>query len=255
MKLAEQEAQIGKKMEKKQRRARRNAMHSRQDEIQNDTLDQEGYPQATMLKAIPVVVRRKPQAASYIRKVEAAIVVLNGIVKDIIDRKGAETCANLVKTYSDFKQELQWRLSDAITSNASGENKTSTPPSTPVTFELVKAIELLAPRLFKAKVVKEAMKHPDVLGAGAKKRKRIRSKKDKKATVMAEFERGTLHSSSGEKVTNPEQAVAIAYSEAGEGKKAKKSFGLVLFPKLLKAQNDLRKRHAKRRASASIPSS
>jgi hypothetical protein len=56
MKLAEQEAKIGKKMEKKQRRARRNAMRSRQEEIQNDTLNQEGAPQATMLKSSPRLV-------------------------------------------------------------------------------------------------------------------------------------------------------------------------------------------------------
>lgn len=32
--------------------------------------------------------------------------------------------------------------------------------------------------------------------------------------VMGEFKRGTLHSGSGAKVTNPKQAVAIALSEA-----------------------------------------
>jgi hypothetical protein len=66
--------------------------------------------------------------------------------------------------------------------------------------------------------VKKAMKHKDVLGAGAKKRKALPSK-DKKKVVMEEFKRGTLHSGSGKKVTNPMQAVAIGYSEAGESKK------------------------------------
>lgn len=67
---------------------------------------------------------------------------------------------------------------------------------------------------------KAAMKHPDKLGAGAAKRKEL-PPKDKKEVVMKEFQKGTLHSGSGEKVTNPKQAVAIAYSEAGESKKKK----------------------------------
>ncbi len=66
--------------------------------------------------------------------------------------------------------------------------------------------------------VKKAMKHPDKLGEGAKKRKSLPSK-DKKKVVMEEFKRGTLHSGSGGIVTNPKQAVAISYSEAGEKKK------------------------------------
>lgn len=40
--------------------------------------------------------------------------------------------------------------------------------------------------------------------------------------VMGEFKRGTLKSSSGKKVTKRKQAVAIAMSEAGMAKKAKK---------------------------------
>lgn len=44
----------------------------------------------------------------------------------------------------------------------------------------------------------------------------------KLSKVMREFEAGTLRSSSGEKVTNPKQAVAIGYSEAREaGEKVK----------------------------------
>lgn len=37
---------------------------------------------------------------------------------------------------------------------------------------------------------------------------------DKIKTVMGEFKSGKLHSSSGQKVSNPKQAVAIALSEA-----------------------------------------
>lgn len=60
---------------------------------------------------------------------------------------------------------------------------------------------------------KAAMKHPNKLGAGAAKRRRLHGK-SKRKVVMAEFARGTLHSGSGAIVTNPKQAVAIAYSEA-----------------------------------------
>lgn len=66
--------------------------------------------------------------------------------------------------------------------------------------------------------ISAAMKHPDKLGAGAAKRKSL-PPKDKKEVVMKEFHRGTLHSGSGKKVTNPKQAVAIAYSEAGQARK------------------------------------
>jgi len=65
----------------------------------------------------------------------------------------------------------------------------------------------------KNKKIIEAMKHPDKLGAGAKKRKKL-SGKDKIHTVMSEFKRGTLHSGGGGKVTNRRQAVVIALSEA-----------------------------------------
>lgn len=64
------------------------------------------------------------------------------------------------------------------------------------------------------KVIEKAMNHPDVLGAGAKKRKRIRDPRKKVKAVMMEYARGTLHSGSGEKVTNVKQAFAIALSEA-----------------------------------------
>lgn len=70
----------------------------------------------------------------------------------------------------------------------------------------------------KKKSAKEAMQHPNKLGAGAKKRKSLPAK-EKINVVMSEFKRGTLHSGSGAIVTNPKQAVAIGYSEARKGKK------------------------------------
>lgn len=44
---------------------------------------------------------------------------------------------------------------------------------------------------------------------------------DKVQKVMREFKRGDLKSSSGSKVTNPKQAIAIGLSEAGLSRKAK----------------------------------
>jgi hypothetical protein len=44
----------------------------------------------------------------------------------------------------------------------------------------------------------------------------------KVSTVMKEFKKGGLKSSSGQKVTNPKQAIAIALSEAGQNKKKAK---------------------------------
>ena len=60
----------------------------------------------------------------------------------------------------------------------------------------------------------EAMNHPDKLGAGAAKRRELLHGKEKIPVVMRELKRGTLHSGSGEKVTNPKLAIAIALSEA-----------------------------------------
>lgn len=42
---------------------------------------------------------------------------------------------------------------------------------------------------------------------------------------MKEFKSGKLKSSSGEKVTSPQQALAIALSEAGMSRKPKKDMG------------------------------
>ena len=68
---------------------------------------------------------------------------------------------------------------------------------------------------------KEAMKHPNKLGAGAAKRKEL-PKPEKMGVVMKEFSKGKLHSGSGAIVTNPKQAQAIGYSEMGESKAKKK---------------------------------
>lgn len=52
--------------------------------------------------------------------------------------------------------------------------------------------------------------------------KKIKKKKLKKPSkvglVMEEFERGTLKSSSGQKVSNPKQAIAIGISESKKKK-------------------------------------
>lgn len=64
---------------------------------------------------------------------------------------------------------------------------------------------------------KRAMHHADKLGAGAKKRKKLKPE-SKVKVVMEEFSKGLLHSGSGAKVTNPKQALAIGYSEARKRK-------------------------------------
>ena len=62
---------------------------------------------------------------------------------------------------------------------------------------------------------------PDLLRGDKAMKKRVPKKvlrsekaKDKIATVMREFKRGTLRSSSGQKVKSRKQALAIALSEA-----------------------------------------
>jgi hypothetical protein len=49
-----------------------------------------------------------------------------------------------------------------------------------------------------------------------------KEKQAKVALVLREFKGGKLKSSSGEKVTSPQQALAIALSEAGMTRKPKK---------------------------------
>lgn len=44
---------------------------------------------------------------------------------------------------------------------------------------------------------------------------------EKVGVVMHEFKKGTLKSSSGKKITNRKQAIAVALSEAGLDKKRK----------------------------------
>lgn len=61
--------------------------------------------------------------------------------------------------------------------------------------------------------VQEALKHPDELGEGANKRKKLTNPEDVWSAVMLEFKRGTLWSGSGSKVTNEKQAKAIAMAE------------------------------------------
>jgi len=70
---------------------------------------------------------------------------------------------------------------------------------------------------------------PDLLrGDGAMKKRvpkevlRSKKAKDKIATVMGEYKRGTLRSGSGKKVRNRKQAIAIALSEAYRKVKGKK---------------------------------
>jgi hypothetical protein len=53
-----------------------------------------------------------------------------------------------------------------------------------------------------------ALRHPDVLGAGAKKRRGL-NRRDNAAAIAKEFKRGTLRSGSGAHVTNPAQMRAI----------------------------------------------
>lgn len=70
------------------------------------------------------------------------------------------------------------------------------------------------------KDVRWSMKHPYILGAGAKKRKKL-SKKNKVNAVLKEYKRGTLHSGSGAIVKNRKQAIAIAMNESGQSWKQK----------------------------------
>jgi len=59
-----------------------------------------------------------------------------------------------------------------------------------------------------------ALKHKDILGAGAKRRNELDlNKKEEIEAIMKEFDRGTLHSGSGAIVKSKKQALAIGYSE------------------------------------------
>lgn len=67
---------------------------------------------------------------------------------------------------------------------------------------------------------KKAMKHSNEPGAGAEARKKLNGQ-EKVGLVMHEFKHHTLHSGSGKIVTDPQQAKAIAMSEAGLSNKGK----------------------------------
>lgn len=67
------------------------------------------------------------------------------------------------------------------------------------------------------KAIEKAMRHPNILGAGAKKRRHL-APEDKVHAVMKEYKRGTLHSGSGAVVKNRDQAIAIGMSESGQSR-------------------------------------
>jgi hypothetical protein len=71
--------------------------------------------------------------------------------------------------------------------------------------------------------IKNMLRHPNVYGAGAAKRRASKAPaKDKVHVVMSEFKRGTLHSGGSKKIVkNPKQAIAIALSEQRRAKRGK----------------------------------
>jgi len=66
-----------------------------------------------------------------------------------------------------------------------------------------------------------------------------RGKRAKVRRVMREFKKGNLRSSSGQKVTNEKQAIAIALSEAGLSRNSTKSMSR---PRRISATRKRRKR-------------
>lgn len=69
-------------------------------------------------------------------------------------------------------------------------------------------------------LLEAALRHADRPGAGAAIRRDLGLRpREKVRTVMREFARGTLRSGSGAPVTDRQQAIAIAMSEAGLSKR------------------------------------
>ena len=66
--------------------------------------------------------------------------------------------------------------------------------------------------------IENALKHPDKLGSGAKKRRSLKPK-DRITAAVKEYERGTLNSGSGHRAKSKAQALAIGYSEAKKKRK------------------------------------
>jgi hypothetical protein len=71
-------------------------------------------------------------------------------------------------------------------------------------------------------------------------------KQAKVGTVMKEFKEGKLKSSSGQKVTNPKQAIAIGLSEAGLSKPKKMKEGGMMKPMMKKVAKAEVKSHEKK---------
>jgi hypothetical protein len=80
-----------------------------------------------------------------------------------------------------------------------------------------------APEFKKGRTVPKGFNEEPDMGSAKKKMAvgGMPKKQAKVATVMKEYKAGKLKSSSGQKVTKPKQAVAIALSEAGMAKKKK----------------------------------